>query len=86
MDLSQTTDADASTVPLGCCLEVKERGGDYNEAIIQLGIWCAAGLERLRGLWVLGRSRRGSGRAVLFDLDVVSNEIVFYQKFKGYLY
>jgi hypothetical protein len=50
--LSQMTDAYTSTVPLVCCLEVKERGGDYNEAIIQLGIWCTAGLERLRGLWV----------------------------------
>lgn len=56
MALSQMTDAYTSTVPLVCCLEVKERGGDYNEAIIQLGIWCAAGLERLRGLWTHGRS------------------------------
>jgi len=59
MALSQMTDAYTSTVPLACCLEVKERGGDYNEAIIQLGIWCAAGLERLRGLWILGRSNIG---------------------------
>jgi hypothetical protein len=58
--LSQMTDAYTSTVPLVCCLEVKERGGDYNEAIIQLGVWCAAGLERLRGLWTL--SRNDSGR------------------------
>ena len=53
------TDAYTSTVPLVCWLEVKERGGDYNEAIIQLGIWCAAGLERLRGLWTLDRSDNG---------------------------
>jgi hypothetical protein len=59
MALSQMTDAYTSTVPLVCCLEVKERGGDYNEAIIQLGIWCAAGLERLRGLWTLSRSDSG---------------------------
>ncbi|KAF8855803.1 hypothetical protein BDZ45DRAFT_727874 [Acephala macrosclerotiorum] len=59
MALSQMTDAYTSTVPLVCCLEVKERGGDYNEAIIQLGIWCAAGLERLRGLRALGRSDSG---------------------------
>jgi hypothetical protein len=52
--LSQMTDAYTSTVPMVCCLEVKERGGDHNEAIVQLGIWCAAGLERLRGLWTLG--------------------------------
>jgi hypothetical protein len=46
-------------VPLVYCLEVKERGGDYNEAIMQLGIWCATGLERLRELWTLGRSDSG---------------------------
>jgi len=56
ISLSQMTDAYTSTVPLVCCLEVKERGGDYNEAITQLGIWCAAGLERLRGLRALGRN------------------------------
>ncbi|KAH9206340.1 hypothetical protein DL95DRAFT_73787 [Leptodontidium sp. 2 PMI_412] len=61
LSLSQMTDAYTSTVPLACCLEVKERGGDYNEAILQLGIWCAAGLERLRGLWTRGRTDSGSG-------------------------
>lgn len=55
MALSQMTDAYTSTVPLVCCLEVKEREGDYNEASTQLGICCAAGLERLRELSVLGR-------------------------------
>jgi len=58
--LSQMTDAYTSTVPLACCLEVKEGGGDYNEAILQLGIWCAAGLERLRGLRTLAESDSGS--------------------------
>jgi len=53
--LSQMTDAYTSTVPLACCLEVKERGGDHNEAVLQLGIWGAAGLERLRGLWTLAK-------------------------------
>ncbi|KAG9240848.1 hypothetical protein BJ878DRAFT_263777 [Calycina marina] len=56
MALSQMTDAYTSTVPLVCCLEVKERGGDYNEAIMQLGIWSAAGLERLRGLWTISNN------------------------------
>lgn len=28
----------------GFGLEVKELGGDYNEAVIQFGIWCSAGL------------------------------------------
>ncbi|KAH6714655.1 hypothetical protein BKA61DRAFT_361753 [Leptodontidium sp. MPI-SDFR-AT-0119] len=59
--LSQMTDAYTSTVPLACCLEVKEQGGDYNEAILQLGIWCAAGLERLRGLRTLGKPDSRSG-------------------------
>ena len=59
--LSQMTDAYTSMVPLVCCLEVKERGGDYNEAIIQLGIWSAAGLERLRGLRTLSRGNRRRG-------------------------
>lgn len=54
--LSQMTDAYTSTVPLVCCLEVKEWGGDHNEAILQLAVWCAAGLERLRGLWALALS------------------------------
>ncbi|CAG8973654.1 hypothetical protein HYALB_00002220 [Hymenoscyphus albidus] len=65
--LSQMTDAYTSTVPLVCCLKVKERGGDYNEAIVQLGIWCTAGLERLRGLWV--RTSDGSdGNSELEEL------------------
>lgn len=55
--LSQMTDAYTSMVPLVCCLEVKEQGGDYDKAIIQLGSWCAAGLERLRGLWERGNNR-----------------------------
>jgi hypothetical protein len=35
-------------VVLGCGLEIKESSGDYNEAIVQLGIWCSAGLEKTR--------------------------------------
>lgn len=50
INLSQMTDAYMSTVPLVCGLEVKERGGNFNEAIIQLAIWSAAGLERLKEL------------------------------------
>ncbi len=44
------TDAYTSTVPLVCGIEVKEGGGDYNEAIMQLAIWCAAGLEKVKRL------------------------------------
>lgn len=52
------TDAYTSTVPLVCGIEVKEPGGDYNEAIMQLGIWSAAGLEKVRGLG--GRTADGT--------------------------
>jgi hypothetical protein len=31
---------------LGCDIEVKVSGGDYNEVVMQRGIWCAAGLEK----------------------------------------
>ena len=61
MALSQMTDAYTSTVPLVCGLAVKEQGGDYNQAVTQLGIWSAAGLERLRGLWTLSRGNIGRG-------------------------
>jgi hypothetical protein len=44
------TDAYTSTVVLGCGIEVKGSGGDYNEATIQLGIWCSAGLEKLQSM------------------------------------
>ncbi|KAK5018655.1 hypothetical protein BJ546DRAFT_1080218 [Cryomyces antarcticus] len=47
---SQMMDAYTSTVPLVCGIEVKEAGGDNNEALLQLGIWTAAGLEKLKGL------------------------------------
>ena len=36
------------TVPLQCGFEVKERGGDSNEADMQLGLWSAAGLQLLK--------------------------------------
>jgi hypothetical protein len=44
------TDAYTNTVPLVCGVEVKESGGDYNEAVMQLGIWSAAGLEKVLAL------------------------------------
>lgn len=50
MSLSQMTDAYTSTVALACGIEVKETGGDYNEAVMQLGVWCAAGLEKIRSM------------------------------------
>jgi hypothetical protein len=74
--LSQMTDAYTSTVPLVCGIEVKERGGDYNEAIVQLAIWCAAGLERLRGLQELGQnhiSQSQTGSTVV-DINEASGQ------------
>jgi hypothetical protein len=41
-------DAYTRTVPLQCGFEVKERGGDSNEADMQLGLWSAAGLQLLK--------------------------------------
>ncbi|KAH9204357.1 hypothetical protein DL95DRAFT_398581 [Leptodontidium sp. 2 PMI_412] len=55
--LSHMSDAYTSTIPLVCGIEVKESGGDYNEAVTQLGIWSAACLEKLKQL------HRGSGGA-----------------------
>ncbi|KAF2457338.1 hypothetical protein BDY21DRAFT_39216 [Lineolata rhizophorae] len=46
--LSQMIDAYTQTVPLQCGFEVKECGGDSNEADMQLGIWSAAGLQLLK--------------------------------------
>lgn len=51
-------DAYTSTVPLVCGMEIKESGGDYNEAVMQLGIWSAAGLEKAKRLG--GRERVAS--------------------------
>ncbi|KAK5215850.1 hypothetical protein LTR96_011324 [Exophiala xenobiotica] len=48
MSLSQMSDAYTSSVVLGCGVEIKESGGDYNEAVVQLGIWCSAGLQKRR--------------------------------------
>lgn len=38
MSLSQMSDAYISSVVLSCGIEIKELGGDYNEAVVQLGI------------------------------------------------
>lgn len=52
-------DASTSQRPVACGLEVKEQGGDYNVAVMQLGIWCAAGLELVRTLWEEGSNAEG---------------------------
>ena len=46
--LSHMADAYTSTLTLACGFEVKESGGDYNEAVMQLWVWSAAALEKLR--------------------------------------
>jgi hypothetical protein len=49
-DLSQMSDVYTSSVVLGCGLEIKGPGGNHDEAVVQLGIWCAAGLLQRREL------------------------------------
>jgi hypothetical protein len=44
------SDAYTSTVVLGYGMEVKESGGDYNEVMMQLGVWCSASLKRMWSL------------------------------------
>jgi hypothetical protein len=58
LSLSQMEDAYTMRVPLVAGVEVKERGGSYNEATVQLGVWCAAGLEKLRRLREEGHEKR----------------------------
>jgi hypothetical protein len=48
--LSHMSDAYTSTLIFGGGIEAKESGGDYNEAIMQLGVWSAAALEKLCSL------------------------------------
>ncbi|KIV89067.1 hypothetical protein PV10_08678 [Exophiala mesophila] len=45
--LSHIDDAYTGTLVVGCGINVKEPGGDYDEAIMQLGVWSAAALELL---------------------------------------
>jgi hypothetical protein len=84
LPLSQMTDAYTSAVPLVCGVEVRERGGDYSEAILQLGIWCAAGLERLQGLWELGNQNLEQGDPPLFcGWTVVGHDWKFHVAWKN---
>ncbi|KAL5347667.1 hypothetical protein ACLOAV_007076 [Pseudogymnoascus australis] len=50
MKLSQMQDASVSRMALPICVEVGEPGKSYNEASIQLGVWCCAGLLKLHEL------------------------------------
>lgn len=58
LNLSQMEDAYTMRVPLVAGVEVKEPGGSYSEATVQLGVWCAAGLEKLRRLREEAHERR----------------------------
>ena len=46
--ISQMTDVYSSTVPLVCGIEVKDTGGDKNEAIAQLAIWSTTSLRHVK--------------------------------------
>jgi hypothetical protein len=66
LSLSQMEDAFTMRVPLVAGVEVKEPGGSYSDATVQLGVWCAAGLEKLRRLREEARERRTNEAA---DVD-----------------
>jgi len=55
--LSHMSDAYTRERLLACPLEVKRQGGDYNEAVCQLGVWSAAALEKLKSLASMGRDK-----------------------------
>lgn len=58
LTLSQMEDAFTMRVPLVAGVEVKEPGGSYSDATVQLGVWCAAGLEKLSRLREEAHERR----------------------------
>ncbi|KAH7304368.1 hypothetical protein BKA65DRAFT_521431 [Rhexocercosporidium sp. MPI-PUGE-AT-0058] len=62
--LSHMMDACTSQRPVACGLEVKEQGGDYNVAVMQLGIWCAASLELVQTLFKEGGAGQGRSRTL----------------------
>ncbi|KAJ9624517.1 hypothetical protein H2203_005252 [Taxawa tesnikishii (nom. ined.)] len=52
MRLSQMSETSVSRLALPGCIEVGEPGKSYLEASLQLGVWCFAGLEKLKELRV----------------------------------
>jgi hypothetical protein len=50
MKLSQMSDASVARMALPVGVEIGEPGKSYNEASIQLGVWCCAGLVKLEEL------------------------------------
>lgn len=55
--ISQTMDANTRRLALFSGIEVKQENGGKDEALAQLAIWLAAGLENLRRLSKLGRKQ-----------------------------
>lgn len=55
--ISQTMDANTKRLALFSGIEVKQENGGKDEALVQLAIWLAAGLESLRRLGELGQKR-----------------------------
>jgi hypothetical protein len=55
--ISQTTDANTKQLALFSGIEVKQENGGKDEALVQLAIWLAAGLENVKRLNSLGQGR-----------------------------
>jgi hypothetical protein len=49
--LSQMTDPYTKIIPMACGIEVKGSGGNRDEAIVQYGVWAAAGLAKVEELF-----------------------------------
>ncbi|KAH8710129.1 hypothetical protein GQ44DRAFT_742923 [Phaeosphaeriaceae sp. PMI808] len=62
--ISQTMDANTKRLALFSGIEVKQENGGKDEALAQLAIWLAAGLENVRRLGELGQKRQYPGEEV----------------------
>lgn len=49
--LSQMTDTYTEGIPIACGIEVKQSGGNHDEAVMQYGIWATAGLAKAEELF-----------------------------------
>ncbi|KAK3216149.1 hypothetical protein GRF29_8g2368657 [Pseudopithomyces chartarum] len=56
--ISHTTDANTNRLALFSGIDVKQENGGKNEALAQLAIWLAAGLESVRRLGELGQEQQ----------------------------
>jgi len=59
--ISQTTDANTKRLALFSGIEVKQENGGKDEALAQLAIWLAAGLENVRRLGELSQRQQSLG-------------------------